>query len=34
MDPGYKLLQNLKQVPNLVNEDPSIITPVIIFYFR
>jgi len=27
MDPGYKLLQNLKQVPNLVNEDPSIITP-------
>ncbi|CAM0142732.1 hypothetical protein VKS41_002709 [Umbelopsis sp. WA50703] len=27
MDPGYKLLQKLKQVPNLVNEDPAIITP-------
>ncbi|KAG2182261.1 hypothetical protein INT43_007188 [Umbelopsis isabellina] len=30
MDPGYKLLQKLKQVPNLVNEDPSIITPLIL----
>lgn len=27
MDPGHKLLQNLKTVPNLVNEDPSTITP-------
>lgn len=27
MDPGQKLLQHLKTVPNLVNEDPSTITP-------
>ncbi|GAA5817417.1 hypothetical protein MFLAVUS_010963 [Mucor flavus] len=27
MDPGHKLLQHLKTVPNLVNEDPSTITP-------
>lgn len=27
MDPGHKFLQNLKTVPNLVNEDPSITTP-------
>ncbi|KAI9283388.1 hypothetical protein BY458DRAFT_496376 [Sporodiniella umbellata] len=27
MDPGYKLLQHIKTVPNLINEDPSIITP-------
>ncbi|KAH8556447.1 hypothetical protein BGW37DRAFT_515359 [Umbelopsis sp. PMI_123] len=27
MDPGHQLLQKLKLVPNLVNEDPSIITP-------
>lgn len=27
MDPGHKYLQNLKTVPNLVNEDPSITTP-------
>lgn len=29
MDPGHQLLQKLKLVPNLVNEDPSITTPVI-----
>jgi hypothetical protein len=27
MDPGYKLLQHIKTVPNLINEDPSITTP-------
>ncbi|KAI7848194.1 hypothetical protein BDC45DRAFT_450623 [Circinella umbellata] len=27
MDPGYKLLQHIKTVPNLINEDPSIVTP-------
>ncbi|KAI9287070.1 hypothetical protein BC943DRAFT_270092, partial [Umbelopsis sp. AD052] len=27
MDPGHQLLQKLKLVPNLVNEDPSITTP-------
>lgn len=27
MDPGLKLLQHIKTIPNLVNEDPSIITP-------
>ncbi|KAG2230360.1 hypothetical protein BDF21DRAFT_426488 [Thamnidium elegans] len=27
MDPGHKLMQHLKTVPNLVNEDPSTITP-------
>ncbi|KAI8993479.1 hypothetical protein BDB01DRAFT_776443 [Pilobolus umbonatus] len=27
MDPGYKLLQHIKTIPNLINEDPSITTP-------
>ncbi|CAO3656393.1 unnamed protein product [Mucor hiemalis] len=27
MDPGYTLLQHIKTVPNLINEDPSITTP-------
>lgn len=27
MDPGQSLLQRLKEVPNLINEDPSITTP-------
>ncbi|KAL0087978.1 hypothetical protein J3Q64DRAFT_1735483 [Phycomyces blakesleeanus] len=27
MDPGYALLQHIKTVPNLINEDPSITTP-------
>jgi hypothetical protein len=27
MDPGYKLLQHIRTVPNLINEDPSITTP-------
>jgi hypothetical protein len=27
MDPGQNLLNHLKTVPNLVNEDPSTITP-------
>ncbi|KAI8075831.1 uncharacterized protein B0P05DRAFT_546578 [Gilbertella persicaria] len=27
MDPGQKYVQNLKSVPNLVSEEPSIITP-------
>lgn len=27
MDPGYKYLQRIKTVPNLINEDPSIVTP-------
>lgn len=27
MDPGHKLMQHLKTVPNLVDEDPSITTP-------
>ncbi|KAF7724655.1 hypothetical protein EC973_000827 [Apophysomyces ossiformis] len=27
MDPGHSLLQHLKTIPNLVNEDPSITTP-------
>lgn len=33
MDPGHQLLQKLKLVPNLVNEDPSIITPVNILIY-
>lgn len=27
MDPGYTLLQHIKTIPNLINEDPSITTP-------
>ncbi|KAI9318208.1 hypothetical protein BX666DRAFT_1936010 [Dichotomocladium elegans] len=27
MDPGYKLLQHIKTFPNLINEDPSVVTP-------
>ncbi|KAI8076763.1 uncharacterized protein BX664DRAFT_343871 [Halteromyces radiatus] len=27
MDPGYKLLEHIKTIPNLINEDPSITTP-------
>jgi hypothetical protein len=27
MDPGHKLLQHIKTIPNLINEDPSITTP-------
>lgn len=27
MDPGFKLLQHIKTIPNLINEDPSITTP-------
>jgi hypothetical protein len=27
MDPGHKLLQHIKTVPNLVSEEPSTITP-------
>ncbi|KAI9314551.1 hypothetical protein BX666DRAFT_1862202 [Dichotomocladium elegans] len=27
MDPGYNLLQHIKTIPNLINEDPSIVTP-------
>lgn len=27
MDPGHGLLQKIKTVPNLINEDPSITTP-------
>jgi hypothetical protein len=27
MDPGYKYLQQIKTVPNLVSEEPSTITP-------
>lgn len=27
MDPGYKYMQQLKTVPNLVSEEPSTITP-------
>ncbi|KAH8553518.1 hypothetical protein BGW37DRAFT_262718 [Umbelopsis sp. PMI_123] len=27
MDPGHKLLERLKMVPNLVSEDPAITTP-------
>ncbi|KAI8338240.1 hypothetical protein BC941DRAFT_425016 [Chlamydoabsidia padenii] len=27
MDPGYKLLQHIRTMPNLINEDPSITTP-------
>ncbi|ORZ02152.1 hypothetical protein BCR43DRAFT_481099 [Syncephalastrum racemosum] len=27
MDPGLSLLQHIKTIPNLINEDPSITTP-------
>lgn len=27
MDPGIKLLRQLKTVPNLISEDPSVVTP-------
>lgn len=27
MDPGLSLLEHIKSVPNLINEDPSIVTP-------
>ncbi|ORX47444.1 hypothetical protein DM01DRAFT_1139604 [Hesseltinella vesiculosa] len=27
MDPGQKLLDHIKTIPNLINEDPSICTP-------
>ncbi|KAI9311207.1 hypothetical protein BX666DRAFT_1998930 [Dichotomocladium elegans] len=27
MDPGLSLLEHIKSVPNLVHEDPSIVTP-------
>ncbi|KAI8148678.1 hypothetical protein BJV82DRAFT_664032 [Fennellomyces sp. T-0311] len=27
MDPGYSHLERLKKVPNLIDEDPSIVTP-------
>ncbi|KAL0091509.1 hypothetical protein J3Q64DRAFT_1724020 [Phycomyces blakesleeanus] len=27
MDPGYSLLQHIKTIPNLINEDPSMVTP-------
>ncbi|CAO3614102.1 unnamed protein product [Cunninghamella blakesleeana] len=27
MDPGSKLLAHIKTVPNLISEDPSIVTP-------
>ncbi|ORZ24733.1 hypothetical protein BCR42DRAFT_366261 [Absidia repens] len=27
MDPGYKLLEHIKTIPNLINEDPSVTTP-------
>lgn len=27
MDPGHKLLEHIKTIPNLINEDPSVTTP-------
>ncbi|ORZ25050.1 hypothetical protein BCR42DRAFT_430703 [Absidia repens] len=27
MDPGHKLLEHIKTIPNLIDEDPSITTP-------
>lgn len=27
MDPGISLLEHIKTIPNLINEDPSIVTP-------
>ncbi|KAI7871342.1 hypothetical protein BDF14DRAFT_1222415 [Spinellus fusiger] len=27
MDPGHSLLQHIKTIPNLINEDPNTVTP-------
>lgn len=34
MDPGLSLLEHIKSVPNLINEDPSIVTPKCVSFSR